>query len=67
MSDITLKEGDAMNVYSVMVPHFYYYFYVYKYALGYIVANVFFQKYKKDGQKALKEYVDKFLSAGDKD
>ena len=50
-----------------MVPHFYYYFYVYKYALGYIVANVFFQKYKQEGQEALKNYINKFLSAGDID
>lgn len=63
----SIKLGDPRNVYSVMVPHFYYYFYVYKYALGYIVANVFFQKYKQEGQKALKNYINKFLSAGDID
>ncbi|AZZ65365.1 oligoendopeptidase F [Metamycoplasma phocicerebrale] len=67
ISDVEPKIGDAINVYSVIVPHFYYYFYVYKYALGYIVANVFFQKYKQDGENALKNYVNKFLSAGDKD
>ncbi|WP_427902741.1 oligoendopeptidase F [Metamycoplasma alkalescens] len=67
ISDIEPKINDAMNVYSVMVPHFYYFFYVYKYALGYIVANVFFQKYKKEGKEALKNYVDNFLSSGDKD
>ncbi|BAP39370.1 oligoendopeptidase F [Metamycoplasma canadense] len=68
--NISKKEpqiGDIINVYSVIVPHFYYYFYVYKYALGYIVANVFFQQYKENGIEALKKYVDKFLSAGDKD
>ena len=63
----SIKLGDPRNVYSVMVPHFYYYFYVYKYALGYIVANVFFQKYKQEGQEALKNYINKFLSAGDID
>ncbi|MGC7189868.1 oligoendopeptidase F [Metamycoplasma hominis] len=63
----SIKVGDPRNVYSVMVPHFYYYFYVYKYALGYIVANVFFQKYKQEGQEALKNYINKFLSAGDID
>ncbi|WP_203276455.1 oligoendopeptidase F [Metamycoplasma hominis] len=61
----SIKLGDPRNVYSVMVPHFYYYFYAYKYALGYIVANVFFQKYKQEGQEALKNYINKFLSAGD--
>ncbi|WP_373435276.1 oligoendopeptidase F [Metamycoplasma equirhinis] len=60
------KIGNPLNVYSVMVPHFYYYFYVYKYALGYIVANVFFQKYKTEGKVALENYLNKFLSAGDK-
>lgn len=63
----SIKLGDPRNVYSVMVPHFYYYFYVYKYALGYIVANVFFQKFKQEGQEALKNYINKFLSAGDID
>lgn len=63
----SIKLGDPRNVYSVMVPHFYYYFYVYKYALGYIIANVFFQKYKQEGQEALKNYINKFLSAGDID
>lgn len=63
----SIKLGDPRNVYSVMVPHFYYYFYVYKYALGYIVANVFFQKYKQEGREALKNYINKFLSAGDID
>lgn len=63
----SIKLGDPRNVYSVIVPHFYYYFYVYKYALGYIVANVFFQKYKQEGQEALKNYINKFLSAGDID
>lgn len=63
----SIKLGDPRNVYSVMVPHFYYYFYVYKYALGYIVANVFFQKYKQEGQEALKNYINKFLSSGDID
>ncbi len=62
-----IKIGEPSNVYSVMVPHYYYYFYVYKYALGYIVANVFFQKYKEEGKIALENYVNKFLSAGDRD
>ncbi|TPR54299.1 oligoendopeptidase F [Metamycoplasma neophronis] len=61
------KMGEPANVYGVMVPHFYYYFYVYKYALGYIVANVFFQKYKEEGKPALENYVNRFLSAGDRD
>ncbi|ACF07398.1 Oligoendopeptidase F, plasmid [Metamycoplasma arthritidis] len=62
-----IKKGLPANVYSVMVPHFYYNFYVYKYAIGYIVANVFFQKYKQEGKIALENYVTNFLSAGDSD
>ncbi|AWX69604.1 oligoendopeptidase F [[Mycoplasma] anseris] len=63
----TNKIGNKHNIYSVIVPHFYYHFYVYKYALGYIVANVFFQRYKKEGKSALENYVLNFLSAGDRD
>ncbi|MBN0919550.1 oligoendopeptidase F [[Mycoplasma] gypis] len=59
------KPGDYVNVYATMVPHYYYNFYVYKYSLGYIVANVFYNKFKKEGAKALEEYINKFLSAGD--
>ncbi|WP_412031539.1 oligoendopeptidase F [Metamycoplasma buccale] len=62
-----IKINKKENIYSTIVPHFYYHFYVYKYAIGYIVANTFFQKYKIEGIDALKKYIDKFLSAGDKD
>lgn len=51
---------------SIYVPHFYYGFYVYKYAIGQLVANIFFAQYKKEGPKALKNYIDNFLSAGTK-
>lgn len=58
-------DKDDETIASVIVPHFYYDFYVYKYAIGYIVANVFFQRYKKYGTEKLEEYIDKFLKAGD--
>ncbi|QJB71253.1 oligoendopeptidase F [Mycoplasma sp. 1654_15] len=61
------KVNKPTNIYSVIVPHFYYGYYVYKYAIGYIVANVFFQKYKQEGKQALDLYIEKFLSAGGKD
>ena len=48
----------------IMVPHFYYDFYVYKYAIGYLVANYFFQQYKTHGTIALENYIDNFLSKG---
>ncbi|WP_022935619.1 oligoendopeptidase F [Mesomycoplasma moatsii] len=50
---------------AIMVPHFYYDFYVYKYAIGYLVANYFFQQYKKQGKNVLKNYIDNFLRKGD--
>jgi oligoendopeptidase F len=50
-----------------MVPHFYADFYVYKYAIGYIVANIFFEKYQEKGLKELENYINKFLKAGGHD
>ncbi|UVD81485.1 oligoendopeptidase F [Mycoplasma iguanae] len=55
------------NIRAVNVPHFYYSFYVYKYAVGYIAANAFFQKYKMHGKTALDDYINNFLSAGSSD
>ena len=52
---------------SIMVPHYYYNFYVYKYAIGQLCANIFFQKYKQNGVKELQIYINKFLSSGDRD
>ncbi|TDO21210.1 oligopeptidase F [Mycoplasma testudineum] len=59
-------EKHEQAILSVMVPHYYYNFYVYKYAIGYVVANVFFKKYKDEGISALENYIDKFLSMGSK-
>ncbi|WP_096385358.1 M3 family oligoendopeptidase [Mycoplasmopsis bovigenitalium] len=55
------------QIYCVTVPHFYYGFYVYKYAIGQLVANFFFSKYKKEGESFLTKYINNFLSAGDRD
>lgn len=49
---------------AIMVPHYYYDFYVYKYAIGYLVANYFFQKYKQNGVDELQNYIDNFLKKG---
>lgn len=49
---------------AIMVPHYYYDFYVYKYAIGYLVANFFFQKYKQNGENELKNYINNFLKMG---
>ncbi|MCK5807129.1 MAG: oligoendopeptidase F [Mycoplasmataceae bacterium] len=51
---------------SIMVPHFYYGFYVYKYAIGQLVANIFFQRYKETGKESLQDYIKEFLSVGSK-
>lgn len=56
------KEIDLYG--AIMVPHFYYEFYVYKYAIGYLVANYFFQKYKKFGVNELENYINNFLKKG---
>ncbi len=60
-------DKDSQLIASVIVPHFYYDFYVYKYAIGFVVANAFFQKYKKDGKPALENYINNFLKAGGSD
>ncbi len=59
------KKYKDLHLYgSVMVPHYYYHFYVYKYAIGYLVANYFFNQYKKLGQSFLDKYINDFLSKG---
>ncbi len=61
------KYKPESNFACIMVPHFYYGFYVYKYAIGQLGANVFFRKYKEEGPEALQTFIDKFLSVGAKD
>ncbi|WKX02305.1 M3 family oligoendopeptidase [Candidatus Mycoplasma mahonii] len=56
------KEIDAVP--AIYVPHFYYGFYVYKYAIGQLVASIFFNKYKEEGTVVLEKYINKFLKAG---
>ena len=58
------KYNDYQLYGSIMVPHYYYDFYVYKYSIGYLVANFFFNQYKQKGQVAIKDYIDNFLSKG---
>ncbi|MGL5204759.1 MAG: oligoendopeptidase F [Metamycoplasmataceae bacterium] len=60
-------DKDSKLIAAVIVPHFYYDFYVYKYAIGFIVANAFFQKYKNGGKLELENYINKFLKAGARD
>lgn len=59
-----VKRTDDLGMNAFRVPHFFAGFYVYKYAIGYLCANIFFQKYKTEGKKALDDYINKFLSAG---
>ncbi|MHA3801800.1 oligoendopeptidase F [Mycoplasma sp. VS30B] len=60
----TYKYNAKENLKAIYVPHFYYGFYVYKYAIGQLVANFFFAKYQKEGASALQNYIDNFLKAG---
>ncbi|MGZ9756728.1 oligoendopeptidase F [Mycoplasma sp. 4423] len=57
----------ANTIQSIYVPHYYYGFYVYKYAIGHLVATYFFRQYKKSGKVALDNYINNFLSAGGSD
>lgn len=61
------KYNEEKTIASVYVPHFYYSFYVYKYAIGQLSANYFFAQYKKHGSAALQSYINNFLSAGSSD
>lgn len=57
--------GKDIDLYgAIMVPHYYYEFYVYKYAIGYLVANYFFQQYKSTGVIAIENYIENFLKQG---
>lgn len=51
---------------SILVPHYYYGFYVYKYAIGQLVASIFFERYKKEGKPALEKFIDFLKSGGSK-
>ncbi|AKA49962.1 oligoendopeptidase F [Mycoplasmopsis gallinacea] len=62
-----VKYNDETTIFSIYVPHFYYGFYVYKYAIGQLVASYFFAQYKAKGTSALENYIDNFLSAGNSD
>lgn len=61
-----LKFEQDKQIASVYVPHFYYGFYVYKYAIGQLVGNYFYAQYKKEGKDFLNKYINNFLSAGDR-
>lgn len=62
-----LKYESNFLIDCVNVPHFYYGFYVYKYAIGQLVSNYFFSKYKKEGKEYLQYYISNFLSKGGSD
>ena len=52
---------------SVYVPHFYYNFYVYKYAVGIISALSFVGNYHSGKDANLDTYINKFLKSGSSD
>lgn len=49
------------------IPHFYTPFYVYQYATGYSAAIALSRKILKEGQPAVNNYINKFLSGGGSD
>lgn len=49
---------------SVIVPHFYNGFYVYKYAIGQLISIYFYKKYKKEGDEFINLYINEFLKVG---
>lgn len=49
------------------IPHFYKPFYVYQYATGYSAAIALSRKIMKEGEPAVKDYINKFLSGGSSD
>ena len=49
------------------IPHFYNAFYVYQYATGYSAAIALSRKILKEGQPAVDDYINKFLSGGSSD
>ncbi len=52
---------------SVYVPHFYYNFYVYKYAVGIISALSFIENFHSGKDNNLNIYINNFLKAGGRD
>lgn len=46
------------------IPHFYTSFYVYQYATGYSAAIALSARILKEGEAAVRDYIDKFLSGG---
>ena len=46
------------------IPHFYYDYYVFQYATGYSAAIALSRRILKEGEPAVRDYIDKFLSGG---
>jgi oligoendopeptidase F len=72
--DLNVKYfGDSITVDSEIdmewarIPHFYTAFYVYQYATGYSAAIALSRKILKEGQPAVDDYIQKFLSGGSSD
>lgn len=61
-------KNNLANIYAIIVPHYYYGFYVYKYALGYVIANAFYARIREENfnGKEIDNYINNFLSAGDR-
>ncbi|MBA4317604.1 MAG: oligoendopeptidase F [Flavobacterium sp.] len=58
---------DVEETYSwARIPHFYYNFYVYQYATGFAASLALVEKIKKEGEPAVKKYLE-FLKSGSSD
>ncbi len=58
---------DVEETYSwARIPHFYYNFYVYQYATGFAASFALVEKIKKEGEPAVKKYLE-FLKSGSSD
>lgn len=66
-NDVAKKFKADSEIEAITVPHYYYGFYVYKYAIGQLVANIFFNRYKNEGAGALKDFINFLKSGGSKD
>ena len=54
------SKNNLANIYAIIVPHYYYGFYVYKYALGYVIANAFYARISKENFNG--EEIDNYIN-----
>ena len=55
---------DEIAVEWARIPHFYYDYYVFQYATGYSAAIALSRRILREGEPAVRDYIDKFLCGG---